>query len=296
MVGSRDPATIESWFKNDTRANLGVVAGAPSQLLVLDVDVKHVDGHATLRSWRLEHADAGNVLPAHPSVTSPSGGRHHWFRLPAHVEHIPRNDQFLPGVEVKTCGGLVAVPPSVRTRTFTQVDDADGSLIEWTEPSAYVWDTTGVEIPEAPDWLLTDATQRRDGAVWSRNGNGSVNGNLDDDTLPPTSELVTRGFWREGQRNRDCFRLACRLWTTLGRERDVITVIRRAWLATETRATFSWDEAQYTTMMARGRMMRARAEECERVASYAETARRLRAASVERGAASSAIPRNGGTT
>lgn len=274
VVGSADPAEAAGWFARDPRANLGVVTGARSRLLVLDVDVKHVDGHAALRAWRQERTGEGLELPAHPSASTPSGGRHHWFRLPAGL-HVPRNDHFLPGVEVKACGGLVAVPPSVRLRTIT-VRDVDGDVYDDEERRSYAWDPVVAPIPEAPAWLLADVAARREGAAWL-NGAAGDGATGDDDKLPPTGWFVENGFCREGSRNRDVFRLAFRLWSRGLDEAEVVGTVREAWSAAGTdRASFPWSEAHYTTLTARGRADKAAEAERETLQRYAAAARTLR--------------------
>ncbi len=58
-----DEPTICAWWRQWPTANVGVACGAASNLLVLDVDVKHGhDGISILRELELEHGD----LPAGP--------------------------------------------------------------------------------------------------------------------------------------------------------------------------------------------------------------------------------------
>lgn len=276
LVGSTDPADADRWYAADAKLNLGVVTGQRSRLLVLDVDVKHVDGHAKLRAWRRDREAEGYALPKHPSSSTPSGGRHHWFRLPEGL-HVPRNDHFLPGVEVKACGGLVAVPPSLRLRPIT-VRDADGYVYDDEELVAYAWDAVSVAIPEAPTWLLEDVQARREGAAWLNGAAGGADGQAaDDDALPPTAWFTTNGFSREGVRNRDCFRLAFRLWCAGQPEQEVVATIRQAWEASGTdRSTLPWSEVHYTAMTARSRAAKARDAEHAELQRYAELARTLR--------------------
>jgi hypothetical protein len=276
VVGTRDLDQVARWWQLDPEANLGVVVGGRSRLLVLDVDVKHVDGHASLRDWRRAREAEGLTVPPHPSVSSPHGGRHHWFLLPPDVEHLPRNDYFIPGVEVKACGGLVAVPPSVRDVEVTQEDSYTGALYEDVAVVAYTWDTVHVgSIPVAPGWLVEDVTTRREGAAWLRGPSGEFGGSADEQ-LPPTGEFTQRGFWRAGSRNRDCFRLACRLYTKLGVDAAVLEIIRQVWERTEDKVDFTWQEAEYTARGARDRMRRAVAQERVKLDGYRELSARLR--------------------
>lgn len=253
FVGTTDADQIRRWWTDDPEANVGLVTGTRSRLLVLDVDVKRRDGHAVLAGWIRDRRAEGHVLPSHPTYVSPSGGRHHWFTLPPELDHVPRNDHWLPSVEVKSCGGLVAVPPSTRLRPFTQVDASDGSLIEWEDPVPYEWEP-GAELPLAPDWLLADVAARREGAP------ANVSCGTDDENaaLPDTATFLERGFgWFTGSRNRDCFRLACRLWMRYPSEASVTRVIRDCWSVTPGHdVDFPWHEVVYTVNSARSRMRR----------------------------------------
>ncbi len=75
-------------------------------------------------------------LPATWRTATPSGGRHLWFRQPART--IRNRVCFAPGLDVRTDGGSVAVPPSRRH---------DG---------AYAWEVAPWDGPlaDAPAWLL----------------------------------------------------------------------------------------------------------------------------------------------
>ncbi len=129
---SKDPAIIRAWWDANPFANLAVATGHLSGVFVLDVDVKGANGIRTVAE--LEHANA--PLPKTWRTRTPSGGAHIWFRQP---DRTFRNRVgFAPGLDVRTCGGSVAAPPS----------EKDGRPYSWeAQPSQ-------TPLADAPDWLI----------------------------------------------------------------------------------------------------------------------------------------------
>lgn len=123
-----DPAKIADMFSAPRNYALATGHG----VFVLDVDRKGADGFATLRDLEALHGP----LPLTPEVSTPSGGAHLYFKQPE-IE-IRNRVGFAPGLDVRTKGGSVCLPPSRRS---------DG---------AYVWKRSprGCEPPEAPGWLI----------------------------------------------------------------------------------------------------------------------------------------------
>lgn len=129
-----DPAVVSAWWDRWPSANIGFATGPASGLLVLDIDCKLEDGHASLSALERQ---SGFQLPHTWRDETPSGGAHVYFRHPR--DRAPRNRvRFRPGLDIKAAGGSIAVPPSRR---------ADG-VYRWTEhPLA-------TPLAEAPVWLL----------------------------------------------------------------------------------------------------------------------------------------------
>lgn len=267
LVGSLDPGVIQTWWEQDPRANLGVVTGARSRLLVIDVDTHHGNGHAEFAQWRRDRETEGKTVPDHPAYDTPSGGVQRWFALPVGL-HLKTNLHWLRDVEVKACGGQVAVPPSVRAVKRAQFD-SDGSVIEWTENVPYAWRNGPTTVPLAPDWLLEDVTTRfekpRGGA--SQDAGGSCR----DATLPTTADLLRTGF-SPGSRDRDCHALACRLWRLhWPHDHLVIDGVRRVWERTEQppdQSPFTWNDALRKIESARRFVAPQREEESAFVARF----------------------------
>src|SRR6266542_6483026 len=89
-----DEQQIHQWWPDYSRKNIGVAAG-PSGLLVVDLDQPKNPTDLAPEPWRsrgastgadvleLAAADRAAHLPDTFTVTTPSGGRHLYFRQPA---------------------------------------------------------------------------------------------------------------------------------------------------------------------------------------------------------------------
>jgi len=104
---SRHPsrAEVEAWFGQRPDANVGIVTGAVSGLVVLDVDASH-GGDQSLSGLELAHGP----LPATVEARSGGGGRHLYFMHPGGVVH--NRVGLAPGVDLRGDGGCVVAPPS----------------------------------------------------------------------------------------------------------------------------------------------------------------------------------------
>ena len=127
-----DPALIAEWFPPDTDHNIGILTGARSGLIVLDVDIRN-DGEAGFE--RLERTYC--KLPDTMRAKTGGGGFHLYFRLPPGTDDIGDHTHVagFRGVDLKADGYVVA-PPSVHP---------SGGTYEW-EGSA--------PIADAPGWLI----------------------------------------------------------------------------------------------------------------------------------------------
>ena len=126
--------TIKGWAERYDNANVGVLTGERSGVLVVDVD------------------DAGVVDPMTErfgqtplKASTPSGGAHLWYRWSGERCSNLRRREGLD-VDIKGAGGLVIVPPSVRPST--------GKPYAWLRGSpADIQNLPGVRpgsMPEAP--------------------------------------------------------------------------------------------------------------------------------------------------
>lgn len=88
--------------------NIGILTGKPSDLYVIDCDVKN-DGLENFNKW--EHDN----VPLHTEfrVITGSGGMHFYFNYPEGFEDLGNKTGVLEGVDIRADGGFVVAPPSL---------------------------------------------------------------------------------------------------------------------------------------------------------------------------------------
>jgi hypothetical protein len=128
---------LREWFRRD--ANVGIVTGSVSGLIVLDIDPRH-GGDATLQGLVNKYGD----LPVTVGSKTGGGGRHIFLAHPGKGIKIASKAAVLgPGIDIRADGGYVVAPPSLH---------ASGNAYEW-EPQRSPND---VKVAPAPSWLLSE--------------------------------------------------------------------------------------------------------------------------------------------
>ena len=153
---SRLPTEDEvcKWFAQYPTAGMGILTGATSGVLVLDVDPRNggVESlNAMLTSGELSESDLKG-----PQVRTQSGGSHSWFAYPKGFGPFPNVQGIRPGIDLKGDGGFVMAPPST----------VPGTNRRWE----WGMELDG-ELPDAPETLLTlwTANVRSTGSGLSEN-------------------------------------------------------------------------------------------------------------------------------
>jgi hypothetical protein len=105
---SRRAAADEAgrWFERWPDANVAIVTGRLSRLVVLDVDPRH-GGAESLAAFEAENGP----LPATLEALTGGGGRHLYFRHPG--ARTANRVGLRPGIDLRGDGGCVVAPPSV---------------------------------------------------------------------------------------------------------------------------------------------------------------------------------------
>lgn len=135
---STDRTTVAEWWRRSPGANVGVVTGRPSGLVVIDIDPRH-GGIESMRELVSTHGP----LPDGPRVRTGSGGWHLFFADPGRPIRNSVN-QVGPGIDVRADGGYVIAPPSMHVAG-----------------DRYAWTRVGQES-DMPEWLehLVDPPRR----------------------------------------------------------------------------------------------------------------------------------------
>jgi Bifunctional DNA primase/polymerase, N-terminal len=121
------PKVFMKWINEWPWANVGIVTGSVSNLLILDVD--GLEGVNSLQ---------GLNLPESPTVVT-ARGHHYYFEFPEELYNIPTTRAgLLPGIDTRGRGGYITAPPSLHE---------NGHLYYWSKPLMG-------GLPKPPDWLI----------------------------------------------------------------------------------------------------------------------------------------------
>ena len=130
-------AQVRHWLADHPDANLAIVTGALSGLVVLDVDPRH-GGTESLEKWERTHG----ALPTTVESRTGGGGRHLYFAHPG--REIRNRVGLAPGLDLRGDGGVIVAPPSIHP---------SGEPYRWI-PGRSPDDLDPVRMP---DWLLAIA-------------------------------------------------------------------------------------------------------------------------------------------
>jgi hypothetical protein len=166
---------LKGWFATRPDANIGIVTGAVSGLVVLDIDVGH-GGADSLAGLEAHY----RKLPPTVEAETGGGGRHFYFRHPGGM--VRNRAGIAPGIDLRGDGGMIVAPPSVHP---------SGRRYRWADGRA----PGETALAAMPDWLL-----RRARAGDERTAGGGH-------PLAHWRRLVREGVG-EGQRNNSIASLA----------------------------------------------------------------------------------------
>lgn len=201
-----DGTEVAKWYQSWPDANIAVVTGVVSGVVVLDLDPRH-GADASLQELERKHGSITQTVEARTG----GGGRHLYF---AHPGEMLRNRVGLaPGVDLRGDGGYVLAPPSVH---------ASGESYRWERSPAVC------PLGSLPDWLSGASGEQ------SRRGH----------PLSHWRRLLRDGV-AEGERNNSIASLAGHLlWH--GVDPEVATELLLAWNATRCRPPLEPEEVVRT--------------------------------------------------
>jgi len=201
-----EPPEIADWFQRWPDANIAVVTGAVSGIVVLDLDPGH-GADASLAALEREYGP----LPETVEVRTGGGGRHLYYAHPGQVLH--NRVGIAPGIDLRGDGGYVVAPPSIH---------ASGESYRWERsPEVY-------PMAALPAWLREPSPDQ------GRRGH----------PLTHWRRLLHEGV-AEGERNNTIASLAGHLlWH--GLDPEVATELLLAWNETRCRPPLSPEEVART--------------------------------------------------
>ena len=185
---TRDLDVVRAWWAKGPSANIAIATGKASGLWVLDVDPRH-GGEGVLAELESEHG----TLPTTVEASTPSGGRHLYWKWPADGPDIRNSASRVgAGVDVLGEGGSAVAPPSML---------ADGRCYRWIRNG-------GRALAHAPAWLIA-LTQAPAPAPAPRPKPKPLNSDVDRYCAAAiTAELRCIAAAGEGQRNEQLNRSA----------------------------------------------------------------------------------------
>lgn len=166
---------VRAWWKRWPDANIGMVTGVISGLVVLDSD--GFDAYTAVLS-------RGGVEPTPTVITGKPNGFHWYLKHPGRPVRNFAGDRGVKGLDFRGDGGYVVLPPSLHR---------SGVTYRWHE-------NLDTEPQVVPLWLLKLLA---DGSSQTASTNGETHPAID-------VESVLRGV-SEGQRDDTLYRTACRL-------------------------------------------------------------------------------------
>jgi len=182
-----DADRVAAWWGRSPGANIGVPTGAPSGVVVVDVDVHGpVDGFRGFsRAHRANLLDGWQLL-----VSTPSGGMHAYYRsTPGQVQRSWQAAR--AGIDFRGDGGYIVVPPS----RMSIAGDVVGYRVRRVEAGT----SAVLDSDRLRDFLDPRPTVREPMNTAQRQG-------------ADVSRLAAWVAGRaEGERNRSLFWAACRL-------------------------------------------------------------------------------------
>jgi bifunctional DNA primase/polymerase-like protein/primase-like protein len=125
---------IDRWFTQWPEANIGIVSGGLSGLIVIDVDPTH-RGSDSLESIARKYGP----FPPGIEATTGGGGRHLYFEHPG--RSLPNRAGLFPGIDLRCDGGYVVAPPSVHP---------SGARYRWVAKHG----PDDQPLPPLPGWTL----------------------------------------------------------------------------------------------------------------------------------------------
>ena len=135
-----DEKIILGWHENNPSCNWAIACGKISGVIVVDIDPRN-GGEESIADVVERY---GKSVVA-PTVKTGGGGYHYYYKYDDYVGL--NNGPILDGIDIKTDGGYVLIPPSRTKDDYT-----------WAEGRSL----TEVSLPSLPEWIVEAAKSREE--------------------------------------------------------------------------------------------------------------------------------------
>lgn len=102
------------WLKSWPDMNIGILTGAETGVMVLDIDPRH-GGDESLKNLEATNGS----LPITLSANTGGGGIHYLFQIPEGLTIRNSAGDIAPGLDIRGNGGLIVVEPSTTQGAYT---------------------------------------------------------------------------------------------------------------------------------------------------------------------------------
>ncbi len=159
---------VKAWWTKYPTANIGIVTGAVSNLVIVDIDPRN-GGNESMKQLQ---------LPPTYIVKTGGGGWHCYYRL--NGKAVPKMTGYLPGIDILGEKAYALAPPSIHDKTGLPYEQT-GEI---------------VDIVEAPAWL--HAIKQKEERLWESGINGAPEGKRNETAASLCGKLLSslpRELW-----------------------------------------------------------------------------------------------------
>lgn len=127
---------VEGWFEQWPSANIGIVTGSVSKLIVVDIDPRHGGTNDLFKEYKT------------PCSRTGGGGWHYYFTSDS---MITNRAGVLPGIDIRGEGGYIIAPPSLHS---------SGGSYQW------LISPKEATLLEFPHWIFQATEMKQDKSDW----------------------------------------------------------------------------------------------------------------------------------
>lgn len=160
---------IKAWFRKFPKANIGVVTGPVSNLLVFDIDAKHGRTSGEFQ------------FPVTVCSNTGGGGEHIFLRYPNFEVHNSAGVLFGEGIDIRGKGGYIVLPPSFHL---------SGKYYEWKEFCS----PFDLELADIPEWLetaLLNQSKKESPKLYEKDSSEIVEGTRNDTAVSVAGKIMS---------------------------------------------------------------------------------------------------------